>query len=136
MSVSVFPHDTNQASDPTESRPSANPFFTASFHPIRWLPSFPLSLSLARLLGFDLTLVHPPLPEGCAATGELAGTSEWCAVSPIERSRRARLGWFNLRQGDGSNFWPGWGRWKLGVVMEDTDFVLGCGRKWPCHHVD
>ena len=91
-----------------------------------------------------MTLVQPPLPKGVSAENALVGTKEWCSIKPAEYSPRASLGWWDMRQEDGKeegagngssngalegeeakneNFWPGGGRWRIGIKMEEA--VIG-----------
>jgi hypothetical protein len=130
--VSVFAHDSLPGD---ESAPSPKPLFTASFAPVPLIPALPFNLArCAALVGLDTTLAHPPLPAG--PQPELAATSAWRAVVPQAHSPRTRACWFDLRQGaeraDGvaANFWPGWWRWGVGVVMEDTELVFDEGEAW------
>jgi len=132
-SIKVFHH--NVPSDPTEASPSKSPLFQASFKPIPLVPSFPTSTNLLKYLGFDATLVQPPLPEGKdASQGELPGTDKWCAIVPGQYTRRATVGWMDLQQGQGEtefeNFWPGMKRWHVGVRMEDAEITFGEGTYW------
>lgn len=129
--VKVYPHDTT--GDDRESIASVQPFFQATFKPVRYAPKFPMATRWANYLGFDTTLVMPPLPQGEGAQGELPGTDRWCSLVPMQYSRRTVLGWFDMQQqhdesgklvgggGEHKNFWPGLGRWQLGVKMEDAD---------------
>ncbi|MGH2179898.1 hypothetical protein, partial [Enterococcus faecalis] len=57
VSVKVFPLDAA----------GARPLFAATFTPLRWAPAFPFSPQWLHRLGFDSTLVMPPLPPGAAA---------------------------------------------------------------------
>jgi len=130
--VAVYPHDLDPASD--ESAPSTVPFFQATFSPVAYAPSFPMRMSVASLVGIDITIAHPPLPAG--PQPELAGTTVWHAVVPALSAKRTRIGWFDRRQGDvrpdgvAENFWPGWRRWGMGVVMEDAVFGFDVGESW------
>lgn len=136
--VRVYPHDTT--GDTSESRPSDVPLFQATFKPMRWVPSFPFSLSWLQYLGIDASLVHPPLPEGKGSQGELPGTDRWCKVVPGESTKHASLAWADLSQKDEQgkfatsvahdNFWPDLGRWQLAVKMEDSDIDFGQGTYW------
>ncbi|KAI1497223.1 hypothetical protein F5X99DRAFT_397709 [Biscogniauxia marginata] len=140
--VSVFPHDT--VSDASESQPSDRPLFQTTFQPVRWVPSFPLSLDWARYVGIDTSVVHPPLPEGHGSQNELPGTERWCKVVPLESTRQATLGWADMSQrddqgsGDGGtvssveceNFWPDIGRWQLAIKMQDAVINFGIGEYW------
>jgi hypothetical protein len=99
-SVQVYPHDTAKNSSSIESSPSKAPFFRATFKKMRFAPPFPLSTSWSRFVGISTTLVHPPLPEGNGAEGELPGTDRWCSILPQQWSWRTRMGWFDMRQRD------------------------------------
>ena len=79
--------------------------------------------------------MQPPLPQG---TGESknaeVGTQDWKASSPVLRSQRNRGCWVDMKQDgvDGKegrmveeNWWPGLGRWKLGLWSEDAVLTLG-----------
>ena len=151
-SIAVYPHDTENSID--ESSPSTAPFFTATYKPISYLPNFPISTSIAKYVGMDLTILQPPLPEGKGAFGELPGTEKWCEVLPLEYSSKTSLGWWDLKQvgneaterdallasGDGErggkggsgyeNWWPGIGRWRIGVKMEDATIDFQAGEHW------
>ena len=146
--VKVYPHDTSP--DPgqsgsyntSESVPSKTPFFQVSFRPVPFTPAFPFSARLFNYLGIDATLVQPPLPEGKdASEKELPGTDRWCAIDPVQSSWKTKVGWFDMRQetdesgcvaglAEGDNFWPGIGRWHLGLRMEDATIEFGEGRYW------
>jgi hypothetical protein len=130
--VKVFPHDISGSS--AEAAASPTPFFQGSFKPIPYVPSFPISTNLLKYVGLDATLAQPPLPEGPQASqGELPGTDRWCAIVPGQSTRRATVGWFDVQQENGgqdgsrdektghANFWPGLGRWHIGVRMENSD---------------
>lgn len=127
VTVKIFPHDTT--GDETESSPSEVPFFQASYTPVRFVPSFPFATTWVNYLGLDTKLVMPPLPEGKGSQGELPGTDSWCSLIPNQYSRRTRVGWFDISQrdedgniiGEHENFWPGLGRWQLGMKMENAD---------------
>ncbi|XXH02503.1 hypothetical protein Hte_008879 [Hypoxylon texense] len=156
--VRVYPHDTAVSSDNshgTESGPSEKFFFQAAFQPIRWAPSFPLSLSWLKYVGIDSSLVQPPLPDGrqgdSRAGEELVGTSRWCKIQPGMSTRKATLGWIDMSQHDRSeanddgggngnsgrgsdskydNFWPGMRRWNVAIKMENADIDFGEGLHW------
>ncbi|KAI0187055.1 hypothetical protein EV127DRAFT_513931 [Xylaria flabelliformis] len=139
-SVKIYPHDTI----------SDRLFFQATFEPVRWAPSFPLSLSWLRYVGISTALVQPPLPDGRHANSrageELIGTSRWCRILPGLSTRRATLGWIDMSQHDHNaasedrdvgckdaeyeNFWPGLRRWNVAVKMENADIVFGKGLFW------
>lgn len=129
----------------------ATPFFSAIFKPIPYLPSIPASTSIAKYVGVDIELAQPPLPEGKSASGELPGTDRWCKIMPFQSSRRTSIGWWDMKQGvpneggslqaselpeDGQaskkheNWWPGIGRWRIGMVMEDAEIGFPEGRYW------
>ena len=106
----------------------------------------------------DMHIVQPPLPEGKGSLGELPGTDRWCKVLPLEYSKRTSLGWWDLRQDEGTgaevteqdsllgngsgegsgeqagtgfkNWWPGFGRWRIGLKMEDTTIYFDDGEHW------
>lgn len=93
--------------------------------------------------------MQPPLPEG---SEELPGTKEWCKIAAVESSKKTRVGWFDLEQKrsepterdallmvgedgvkvDGSwpNFWPGLGRWRIGIKMEEATIEFPEGEHW------
>ncbi|EFQ33835.1 hypothetical protein CGRA01v4_10724 [Colletotrichum graminicola] len=135
-SVKVFPHDTS--GDVKEASASATPLFQATFKTVPYVPSFPLSLSIFKYVGVDPTLVQPPLPEGDGSQCELPGTDQWCSISPGQSCRRASLGWFDIRQadekgnvvGEHENFWPGLGRWQIGLKMENSDVTFAEPKHW------
>ncbi|CAJ2501259.1 Uu.00g041120.m01.CDS01 [Anthostomella pinea] len=137
-SVKVYPHDTS--GDVSEAQASDRPLFQATFQPIRWAPRFPFSLSWLKYIGFDASLVQPPLPAGDGAQGELPGTDRWARIMPAQSTRRAMVGWVDMSQRDdlGSmastveheNFWPGLGRWQVGVKLENADVDFGLGEYW------
>ncbi|EQL01217.1 hypothetical protein OCS_03072 [Ophiocordyceps sinensis CO18] len=126
VTVKVYPHDTS--GDAAESRPSAAPFFRASFAPVAYAPSFPFATRWLGYLGFNTTIVMPPLPRGPGSQGELPGTDRWVSFVPRQYSRNTRVGWFDMaQQGDAredDNFWPGLGRWQLGLKMENAQVVF------------
>ncbi|KAH7034777.1 uncharacterized protein B0I36DRAFT_84049 [Microdochium trichocladiopsis] len=160
--VEVFPHDTtDDTANPSvqslgsESQPATVPFFRATFHPQRFVPSFPLSLSWISALGMDIGLVQPPLPGNQdASQGELPGTQRWCKIGPNQSTRNASIGWLDMKQtaddggeGEGAakkgavtttagqipgceNFWPGMGRWQLAIKMDDAEIDFGHATYW------
>lgn len=98
-----------------------------------WTPYFPLSTSMFKYIGLDLTLIHPPLPAGASSQGELPSTERWCKVFPYQTSRRVCLGWVDMRQAAGQpyeNFWPGVGKWTLGYRMDDAEMFFDVGERW------
>lgn len=130
------------------------PFITTVFQSSSFLPSFVCSTYWAKYIGWDLGLVQSPLPTG--AGPELVGTRQWCKVPAVESSKKTSLGWFDLRQRadssagteeqepllrDGGvsdringeaydNFWPGLGRWRIGLKMEDAMIEFPAGDHW------
>ncbi|ORY60285.1 uncharacterized protein BCR38DRAFT_349990 [Pseudomassariella vexata] len=133
--VKVYPHDTT--GDPTEANPNHTPFFQATIKSVPWLPSFPFSLGWLPYIGVDVSIVQPPLPEGTGSHKELVGTNQWCKIVP-NQSGKTSLAWIDLSQrdddgklhGQHESFWPGLGRWQLGIKMENTDIVFGMGEYW------
>lgn len=113
---------------------------------------------MTKYLGMDLHIVQPPLPEGKGSLGEIPGTDRWCKVFPLEYSKRTSLGWWDLRQDGGKegevterdsllvngdsehgeeqagtdfeNWWPGFGRWRIGLKMEDATIYFNKGEHW------
>lgn len=143
MDIKVYPHDAAGCADlTTESLPTDRPFFQASFRPQRFLPSFPLDLGWVSWLGIELKLVQPPNPGNPKASkGELPGTDRWCSIVPGQKTRRATIGWVDMRQKNEAgefvtsvapheNFWPGLGRWVMGIKMEDVDIDFPEGVHW------
>ncbi|KXH35604.1 hypothetical protein CSAL01_02827 [Colletotrichum salicis] len=134
--VKVFPHDTS--GDLMESAASTTPFFQATFKSVPYVPSFPLSLDVLKYVGLDATLVQPPLPEGSGSQDELLGTDRWCSIAPGQSSKKTSLGWFDIRQadekghiiGEHENFWPGLGRWQIGLKMEDSIVSFPKPKHW------
>jgi hypothetical protein len=132
----------------------------ATYKPIPYLPYFPLTTSLSAYVGMDLHIVQPPLPSGKGAQGELAGTDKWCKVLPLEHTKKASLGWWDLKQDVASNnggsvgdrvpteedrllngtgkgetsgfenWWPGFGRWRIGVKMDNATIKFPEGQSW------
>jgi len=137
IEISVWPHDNDPLID-LEPSSKVSPFFKAIYKPIPYLPAIPLSTTPAKYLGLEMILVQPPLPGGASAENSLVGTKEWCSIKPAEYSPKASLGWWDMRQGDGKgegggsdgalegekveneNFWPGGGRWRIGIKMEEA----------------
>ncbi|KAK7951353.1 uncharacterized protein PG986_007081 [Apiospora aurea] len=129
--VKVYPHDTT--GDLAETQASESPFFQATIQPLKWAPSFPLSLNFLKYIGIDASLVQPPLPTGDGSQQELPGTEHWCKVSPGQKARKACIAWVDMSQKSEKevpragyeNFWPGLGRWQLGLKMEDAEIEFG-----------
>ena len=94
-------------------------------------------------------ILQPPLPEGDPAD-VVVGTNDWKRSSPILKSKRAKMAWIDMKQPDRDpqngkaaasqdesatsladkgkgyeNWWPGMGRWHLGMTWEDTTLELG-----------
>ena len=149
MAIAVFPNDIDNSV--SESTPSSTPIFSAIYKPIPYLPSFPISTGIAKYVGMDISLVQPPLPRGRGSLSELSGTRKWCQFLPLEYSQKTSLGWWDLKQGDAmeedpllgrhddhrsegnvahENFWPGFGRWRIGMKMEDATIEFPEGRYW------
>ncbi|RDA88431.1 hypothetical protein CP532_5614 [Ophiocordyceps camponoti-leonardi (nom. inval.)] len=123
--VRVYPHDT--AGDVREASADSHIFFQAKMKKASYMPSFPSSSRWLERLGVDIKCVNPPLPAGNGSQGELPGTSRWCSWSPSIDCSKTDLAWFDIRQeseGKHENFWPGLGRWRLGVKMENATFYL------------
>jgi hypothetical protein len=137
LSIAVYPLQDDEPLSGSKS--STTPIFTARYQPISYLPCFPMSTSLAKYIGQDLSLAQPPLPQGRDNAEELVGTDKWRRVLPNEFSSRTSLGWWDLKQDNASeeggllttvengedregyeNFWPGIGRWTIGTKMEDA----------------
>jgi hypothetical protein len=149
VSISVYPREQNSFGNP--SMLDEKPFFTATYKPISYFPKFPSSTNLFKYLGIDLNLVQPPLPQGSKGDVELAGTHQWTMVKSLERSSKTSLGWWDMKQGpqteeDGllggdfedsdssegrfENWWPGIGRWRLGMKMEEATIEFPEGKHW------
>ena len=116
---------------------STTPFFTTTVVRAWGWPGLPLSTTLIPWLGFDLHLVQPPLPTG--KDPELVGSDKWIKCLPVAKTNRARVMWFDMKQalkedgedgGEGKeaktaeNFWPGIGRWRLGLWLEKAEFLF------------
>ena len=147
LSIAVRPHEDDELIPGLRSNPP--PLFTASYRPISYLPRFPMSTAIAKYIGQDLRLAQPPLPQGPENMEELAGTRKWCRVLPYLYSSKTSLGWWDLKQGNASdedglsvtgeqgearegseNFWPGLGRWRIGVKMEDAIIEFPAAVQW------
>lgn len=129
--IKIFAHDT--AGDMSEAVADEKPFFQTTYRPVRYMPSFPLSTSLIKLAGIDLTLVQPPVPEGSAVHGELIGSDRWCKFYPSISSSQAEAGWFDMQQDESSKeetFWPGLGRWRLGIRMKNAEIAFKNMEHW------
>lgn len=123
--IKIYPHD--DPSNPDESQPSSRPFFQTTFKPMRLVPRFPFATSWADRLGFNTTLVMPPLPSGNGTYGELPSTDRWIKLETKQYCSRSTAGWYDVKQpdngsacGGNENFLPWLGRWQVGVRMEDA----------------
>ncbi|CAG8957389.1 hypothetical protein HYFRA_00010815 [Hymenoscyphus fraxineus] len=145
--ISVYPLEPDTAG--IESRIPALPFFSATYKDTPYFPSFPSSTETASYFGLDLNLVQPPLPEGRGALGELPGTDQWCKLLPVITSPKTSIGWWDMKGGDANqedslleregneatsagfeNWWPGIGRWRFGMKMEDATILFGVPETW------
>ncbi|KAL7818607.1 hypothetical protein V8C26DRAFT_420100 [Trichoderma gracile] len=133
--IQIFPHD-SPSHNGDESQPSSTPFFTTTFKPMPLAPRFPFATSWVDHLGFNTTLVMPPLPPGRGTYGELPSTSRWISLVTKQFCKRSTVGWYDVRQpegedGDGralcggnENFLPWLGRWQVGLKMEDAELTF------------
>jgi hypothetical protein len=149
VSISVYPREQGGSRTPSELH--QKPFFAATYKPISYLPRFPSSTEWFKYLGVDLNFVQPPLPEGRKEDVELPGTNRWTMVKSVERSSKTSLGWWDMKRGplteeDGiltrnsedsdliagefENWWPGLGRWRLGMKMEEATIEFPEGKHW------
>ena len=128
---------------------ATQPFFSATIHPISYLPAFPMSSSWLSYLGISTNILQPPLPDGDPAD-VVVGTKDWKRSQPILKSKRAKMVWIDMKQaarnqqrgevavnqeeepallqnkGQGyENWWPGMRRWHLGMICEDGTLELG-----------
>lgn len=127
--IKIYPHD--DPSNPDESRPSAVPLFQTTFKPMRLVPRFPYATSWADYLGFNTTLVMPPLPAGRGTYGELPSTNRWISLVTKQFCNRTTMGWYDVAQPDGgaacgghANFLPWLKRWQVGMKMEAADLTF------------
>lgn len=151
MSVKVFPTSTT----------SSSPFFSAIFQAVPYSPCVPLSMNWMKYFRLDISLVQPPLSRGNGRQGETPSTDKWCKILPLITSKKARVGWWDVKQDQRTrydateqdpllsvnhvsagetlaegmysteeNWWPGLGRYRLGVSLEDADVVFGEGEFW------
>ena len=117
--------------------PTTGNSFTFTIHPLPSLFSFsfPFSSSWTSYLGLDGTIVQPPLPQGTGESKNVeVGTQDWKASSPVLKSSKTRGCWVDMKQ-DGTNgeeeraivanWWPGLGRWKLGLWLDNAVMTLG-----------
>jgi hypothetical protein len=124
--IKIYPHD--DPSNPDESHPSSVPFFQTTFKPMPLVPRFPFATSWADCLGFNTTLVMPPLPSGHGTYGELPSTNRWISLETKQYCKRSTVGWYDVAQpdqgaacGGHKNFLPWLKRWQVGLKMEDAD---------------
>ncbi|KAL6822863.1 hypothetical protein J3E69DRAFT_300815 [Trichoderma sp. SZMC 28015] len=127
--IQIFPHD--DPSNLDESQPSPRPFFATTFKPMSLLPRFPFATSWVDHLGFNTTLVMPPLPAGNGSYGELPATSRWISLVTKQYCASSSVGWYDVEQPDGGeacgghkNFLPWLGRWQVGLKMKDADLTF------------
>ncbi|UKZ81377.1 hypothetical protein TrVFT333_009149 [Trichoderma virens FT-333] len=127
--IQIFPHD--DPANPDESQPSSRPFFTTTFKPMSLVPRFPFATSWVDHLGFNTTLVMPPLPAGNGSYGELPATSRWISLVTKQYCASSSVGWYDVAQPDAGeacggheNFLPWLGRWQVGLKMKDADLTF------------
>ncbi|KAL7793669.1 hypothetical protein V8C37DRAFT_82986 [Trichoderma ceciliae] len=127
--IKIYPHD--DPSNPDESHPSSVPFFQTTFKPMALVPRFPFATDWADYLGFNTTLVMPPLPSGHGTYGELPSTNRWISLPTKQYCSRSTMGWYDVAQPDGGaacggheNFLPWLKRWHVGLKMEDADLTF------------
>ena len=119
------------------------PFFTATIHPTTYTPTFSFNSAWQGYLGLPTRCLQPPLPTGTPAHLEV-GSEVWMRSTPVLRSKRCRVVWFDMQQSqngegtvsgtnesnarskrkDADNWWPGIGRWRLGMSCEDATLEL------------
>ena len=96
-------------------------------------------------MGLPSKMLQPPLPVGNPPEMEV-GTDAWALCGPTLKSRKCRLVWLDMQQDqpaedDGpaktvskersaDNWWPGMGRWKLGMSMDDATMEIGEPQKF------
>ena len=78
--------------------------------------------------------MQPPLPQGEGEFKDVeVGTKEWKACNPVLKSQSTRMCWIDLEQ-EGvdveermvrGNWWPGLGRWRVGMWLENATLTLG-----------
>ena len=83
-------------------------------------------------------MLQPPLPAG--ETKEECGSEVWLRSKPELSSKKTRAVWWDMRQeginepaegsGDSEaegvdNWWPGLGRWRIGLWLDDAILTLG-----------
>ncbi|KAK5118005.1 hypothetical protein LTR62_004049 [Meristemomyces frigidus] len=105
------------------------PFFKATFTPMSWTPSFPLSTSY---LPISSHFVQPPLPSSDDDPA-LTGTETWKSYDVSSWSNRAKMVWVRSEQGRdvvARGWCPKFTPWSLGVVLLDAEMVVGEAREW------
>ncbi|KAL9098179.1 MAG: hypothetical protein Q9163_006111 [Psora crenata] len=124
---------------------SSHPFFTSTVHPTSYTPAFPFSSNWLRYLGLPTQFLQPPLPTGTPPEVEV-GTKTWLRGQPTIESKKCKVIWWDMRQppedrqvanpgeNEGgtlvkgeNNWWPGMGRWRLGMVCDEATLEIG---KW------
>lgn len=90
-------------------------------------------------------MIIPPLPSGDSAHPEEPGTDQWISVKGKLNTKKARLIWWDMKQGaakDGKvresgevvkgreNWWPGMGRWHLGLWLQNAVLDFPEPEKW------
>lgn len=115
--------------------------------------SFPFNSTWAAYFGFSSHLIQPPLPSG--STAEECGTVKWVKAKPELRSKSTRVVWWDMRQpqkeagvergeetgqaendlllapdeasnqAKSPNWWPGLGRWRIGLWLDNAILELG-----------
>jgi hypothetical protein len=135
LTVKVYPSDMGPGGMKTNK--STQPLLQVSIRNIR-LPSFPFKTTWLNKLRVNTSAVFSPLPHGGGRWGELPGTDRWTKISPIISSKRSKLVVVDMSQRDDAirvghwhpNFWPGRGRWRLGMMMEVACMVLDLPETW------
>ena len=120
------------------------PFFATTIHQTSWTPTFPFNSAWTAYMGLPSKCLQPPLPVGHPPEME-AGTDSWALCAPTLKSKKCRLVWLDMQQDqpavdneedDGppktvskeksaDNWWPGMGRWKMGMSMDDATLEIG-----------
>ncbi|KAK3638075.1 hypothetical protein LTR56_013285 [Elasticomyces elasticus] len=119
LTVSVYPHDAGI---------SDKPFFRATLTPARYLPTFPLDTAWLPL---NMTFVQPPIPSSDDSV--LCGTDAWRSYKVAGRTRRARVMWTRVEQGEElaeKGYWPLVPLWKLGLWLEDATLDIPKPEEW------
>jgi hypothetical protein len=107
------------------------PFFTATFQPFTWFPSFPFSTQITPYLGLDPTLVQPPLPASKAEGEEfICGTDKWARILPTLECGKSKLAWVSVEQPAENSeneeeraiagLWPRVNPWSVGFAFENA----------------